>query len=566
MGVADTCAVVLGMHRSGTSATAALLSRAGLALPLDLMPPRPFNPLGFQESLGVVRLNDAVLEALGSAWDRVGPWYAPDRNPAASRNLLAEWLVRHFAAKASEALDHAFPRGAGIVLKDPRICLLLPLWRAAIQGTGRTPRFFIAARHPLAVAASLRRRNAMAPREAFWLWHSYMLGALAADPEASVVHYDEVIERPEAVLARLCATLGVRLPRDAQAGVREAVPVELRHHEPADADATERAVLPAQVGALWDLLASWERRSPGERAAAIQDLQARYDDAALLTLKGRVVPALSTPDAPWAAPRQEAPPEPDPTTQAQPMRRFVVIHYHLFQNGGALLQQLLRHNFGAACAEQEFPFSPERSNSGEVAAYLAAHPDVQALSSHTAVLPLPALPGMEVFPIFFLRHPLLRLRSAYLFERRQTADTLGARLAKRTDLAGYISELLVTKASRQARNFQSFRLSFGAPGSGSEERRAERTLASLPFVGLTEASEASLARLEALLRPRLPGFQTAIGAMGAAESETPAALEAQVAELRRELGQPLFERLVEANAADLRLHAKVAEAYGVGQL
>lgn len=559
-------ALVLGMHRSGTSATALLLSRAGLALPRDLMPARPRNPLGFQESLGVVRLNDEVLEALGSAWDSVGPWLAAGCGPARSRERLAEWLIGDYAERAVRALEAGFPGGAGIVLKDPRICLLLPLWRAALRATGRVPCLVIAARHPLAVAASLHRRNAMECREAFWLWQSYMLGALAAGPEAEVVCYDALVDQPAAVLAKLCAALGLAVPPDADAWLREAIPAELRHHRAEEGDADAQALLPDQVKELWALLASWEQRSPAERAGAIAALQDRYDDAALLAQRGRVVPHLGRPVSPTPKPVSVPAPRPAETAPAAPApagRRLVVLHYHLFQSAGALLPQLLGRAFGAAHTTQEFPFSSQRSNVEEVAAHLAARPDLRALSSHSALLPVPILPGTEVFPVLFLRHPLLRLRAAYAFERRQKADTLGARLAKRTDLAGYVSELLRTQGSRQGRNFQCFRLAFGTPGDAAEEERAAATLARLPFVGLAEAAEASLARLETLLRPRWPEFRMAVGPDGLGDLERAAEIPAQLDLLRQELGAPLFERLRAANEADLRLHAGVAALYGV---
>ena len=41
--------LVLGMHRSGTSALTRVLNLLGVALGDDLMPPGPDNPLGFWE-------------------------------------------------------------------------------------------------------------------------------------------------------------------------------------------------------------------------------------------------------------------------------------------------------------------------------------------------------------------------------------------------------------------------------------------------------------------------------------------------------------------------------------
>ncbi len=67
-----TAVVVLGMHRSGTSALARVLNLCGAYLPDELMSPRHYdNPTGFWEPEAIVKLNDRVLRQLGGAWNRV---------------------------------------------------------------------------------------------------------------------------------------------------------------------------------------------------------------------------------------------------------------------------------------------------------------------------------------------------------------------------------------------------------------------------------------------------------------------------------------------------------------
>ena len=71
--------VVLGMHRSGTSALTRVLSLAGAELPRTMMRLRAAdNPTGFWESVKLMEIHDAALEALGSAWDDLLP-VAPSR-------------------------------------------------------------------------------------------------------------------------------------------------------------------------------------------------------------------------------------------------------------------------------------------------------------------------------------------------------------------------------------------------------------------------------------------------------------------------------------------------------
>src|SRR5438874_741920 len=124
--------LVLGMHRSGTSACARSISFCGYTLPADIMPARPDNPKGFWEPLAVARLNDAILTDLGLSWDQPGPALCPSMTLAQSRLAVADSVMGKWGAQAAEALRHSFGSAPAIVIKDPRIALVLPLWMAAV--------------------------------------------------------------------------------------------------------------------------------------------------------------------------------------------------------------------------------------------------------------------------------------------------------------------------------------------------------------------------------------------------------------------------------------------------
>src|SRR2546430_7862103 len=60
--------LVMGMHRSGTSAVTRVLNLLGLRLPRDLLSPAKSNELGFWEGREVVALNDNILLGLNRDW------------------------------------------------------------------------------------------------------------------------------------------------------------------------------------------------------------------------------------------------------------------------------------------------------------------------------------------------------------------------------------------------------------------------------------------------------------------------------------------------------------------
>ena len=81
-GRARKAILVLGMHRSGTSALTRVLNLYGAALPRRMIPPNPNNEKGYWEPKVIVRIHDELLSAAGSRWDDVldfpAAWFASE--------------------------------------------------------------------------------------------------------------------------------------------------------------------------------------------------------------------------------------------------------------------------------------------------------------------------------------------------------------------------------------------------------------------------------------------------------------------------------------------------------
>ena len=157
--------IVAGMHRSGTSAVTRVLSLLGADLPARLMPGIPDdNDLGFWESVEITEIHDELLFSARSSWDAIGPfddaWFHSDSAVRAKERIL-EVLARDFSSSQL------------FVIKDPRICQLVPLWLSVLKQFGAQPYFVIPIRNPLEVAESLRKRNQFPIEKSLliWLWH-----------------------------------------------------------------------------------------------------------------------------------------------------------------------------------------------------------------------------------------------------------------------------------------------------------------------------------------------------------------------------------------------------------
>src|SRR5580658_1796148 len=138
--------VVMGMHRSGTSAVAGTAVRLGLAAPRTMLPASPDNPAGFYESTEVVLHNQRVLHAARCTWVDCLP-FEPSRLDDATRSALAE--------QSLAVLRGEFDGAAAFMIKDPRLCLTLPVWLPALHAIGAAVAGLLVIRHPQEVVRSL---------------------------------------------------------------------------------------------------------------------------------------------------------------------------------------------------------------------------------------------------------------------------------------------------------------------------------------------------------------------------------------------------------------------------
>ncbi|HEX2581534.1 MAG TPA: hypothetical protein VHL08_06105 [Dongiaceae bacterium] len=160
--------LLAGMHRSGTSALARSLNIWGCDISTDLMEGNQHNPQGYWESHGFSDLNEQILRSLGSGWYGVTPLPEAFFHSAEAGRYRQEIIAR---------LEQSFAASSLFVIKDPRLSLLLPLWRQAMEEFGAQPRIVIAVRNPSEVVRSLGRRDGFIEEYSLLLWIRYMVEA-----------------------------------------------------------------------------------------------------------------------------------------------------------------------------------------------------------------------------------------------------------------------------------------------------------------------------------------------------------------------------------------------------
>jgi hypothetical protein len=189
--------IVLGMHRSGTSLTINLLSAMGcyVGKEKDLLPASDANPQGFWEHMAVVDINKAILNSIGLDWISADQFDLKKIPPTTKKNL---------SAQIKEIVKN-FNRHEVWAIKDPRLCMILPLWKKHLPNA----LIFVCVRHPMEIAKSLEKRNGLPLSVGCAIWESYTRALIenCKGMECLVVSYSELIDTPQTETKRIVTWL-----------------------------------------------------------------------------------------------------------------------------------------------------------------------------------------------------------------------------------------------------------------------------------------------------------------------------------------------------------------------
>lgn len=268
-----TCILILGMHRSGTSALTRALNIMGCALSPELIEGRERdNPRGFWESRRVVDVNKRILEEVGSYWNDWTPFPFPEEGSDARAALVAQ---------VKAALEADFADADLFVIKDPRICRLLPLWREALDEFGVRTVAVLPLRNPLEVAGSIQARNGNLAAESHLSWLRHVLDAErgSRDLPRVVTSYEDLLSEPLAVIDHIGERLELawpRSPEEASVEIASFVSAGDRHQIAADG----APPAPDWVKEVYEVLLRWTGDEPSdEDLNKLTEIGAAFDRA-----------------------------------------------------------------------------------------------------------------------------------------------------------------------------------------------------------------------------------------------------------------------------------------------
>jgi hypothetical protein len=242
--------------------------------------------------------------------------------------------------------------------------------------------------------------------------------------------------------------------------------------------------------------------------------------------------------------------------RAKAARKNVLVHFHIFKNGGTTFDYALKREFGRKFAE----FDGDRPRyvhlPNEIAAYLKNNPRVEALSSHHLRFPLPVESGLNLLPALFVRHPLDRMHSIYRYERKQKSDSPGSVHAKKLDFPDYVRWRLDQGRSNLLCNYHAMVLTCN-PRDGIldiDAGLARTRLREATVCGVVDRLEESLALAESRLSPFFPKINLATTPQNVTAGRK-ASLQDRIDEAERACGPELFADVAARNELDLELYA-----------
>lgn len=196
--------MIAGCHRSGTSALTGLLAHLGWDLPNTLMGKSKWNQKGYFESPEIRDFHDAILERI----DR--PVY--DLRPTPPE-VDFPGMAQEMGAEIDALLQDQFGGSQKILIKDPRLCRLMPLWQSYAATRDDTLRAILTVRHPLEVAGSLHSRNQFSLEEGqmIWLRENIMALRYLRTMSASILRFEDLLTDWRGVLTRIFNDLNIHL-------------------------------------------------------------------------------------------------------------------------------------------------------------------------------------------------------------------------------------------------------------------------------------------------------------------------------------------------------------------
>jgi hypothetical protein len=245
----------------------------------------------------------------------------------------------------------------------------------------------------------------------------------------------------------------------------------------------------------------------------------------------------------------------------------VIVHYHIFKNGGSTLETILQRQFGTRFARLHGATPESTLDFEDLADFLIERREIAAVSSHHLRYPKFAIRRMALFDCCFLRHPLTRLHSVYTYLRGiNSSDSLCLHAHEQTPRE--FMQWLLDRFPNIVSNIQVTQLGnaglFTRPANEADLARAIAVLQDMAIPGLVERFDESLVAAEYFLNPAFPDISLEyapqnISPRGISFQPGISTSDDRQALLRELWGDDIYQELAHLNQLDLALFQRAED-------
>ena len=218
----QTCILVLGMHRSGTSAFTGLLDLLDVYLGSELMEGTLANEKGYFENNILFKINEKLLAQINSSWDDV--FYDEEKLESIKET-----------DELQKAIKSEFEYAETFAIKDPRLAFLFPVYKKVLQNLDINIKIILPYRNPIEVANSLHKRDGMPLEKGMLLWayHFLLAEKFSRTYDRVFIGFDELMSQSKEVVDAISSKLSLNLQEkyiQNKKRIDEFLEPSLKHH------------------------------------------------------------------------------------------------------------------------------------------------------------------------------------------------------------------------------------------------------------------------------------------------------------------------------------------------
>ena len=270
--------LILGPHRSGTSAFTRVANLLGVDLGSEMLPPKFDNPEGYWEHRRVFDFHEQLLSRAGSAWHDYRPM---------SDGWCGREEVQAFQQELQALVERDFGHSSLWGVKDPRLGRLLPVWKDLLERLEISPHYVILVRNPLEVVDSLEKRDGFSRSKSLLLYLADLMAALryTEGQQRAFVTYDSLLADWRPVVEGVARQLSLEWPRqpiEAGEEIDAFLKPSERHHQHSVDDLRDLTAIPEWIATLYEALEEASRGGGEPLASTLHQAQEHFASACTL--------------------------------------------------------------------------------------------------------------------------------------------------------------------------------------------------------------------------------------------------------------------------------------------